>query len=181
MNVSNLKLVAPVGSGPVIRSDQGAGAGADRDFIVFKKGGAEVFSVDKNGLPDPGGGDAKRKVPVPYGDVVADSDLIEPFLNKFVKGVTITGIKLAVDTATADGTTNRQTITVKRGSDGATVAEYQTPAENPGLAQNIWTDMGAITNATLAAGDYLYAAFTKTAGGLALSGLTFEIEYQHAE
>lgn len=181
MNASNLKLVAPVGSGPVIRSDQGSGAGADRDFIVFKKGGSEVFSVDKNGLPDPGGGDAKRKVPVPYGDVVADSDLLEPFLVKFTRSVTITEIKLAVDTATADGTTNRQTITIKRGSDNAQVAQLQTPAENPGLAQAVWTDMGAITNATLAAGDYLYAAFAKTESGLALSGLTFEIEYQHAE
>jgi len=181
MSTSNLKLIAPAGSGPVIRSDQGSGAGADRDFIVYKKNGSEVFSVDKNGLPDPGGGDAKRKAPVPYGDVVADADLLEPFLLKFTRSVTVTGIKLCVDEDTADGTTNRQTITVKRGSDDLQVAQFQTPAANPGLAQAVWTDMGSITNETLAAGDYLYAAFAKTAGGLALSGLTFLIEYQHAE
>jgi len=174
---ASFKFVNPPGSGPIIRNDQGAGAGAARDFIEFDKASSEVFSIDANGLPDPGGGDAKRSVSIQYGDIVADSDTITPFLIRFEKAVTITNIYVAVDTATADGSTNRQTIAVKRSSDDGGVCSYQTAAANPGLAQSTWTTMGAVTNAAIGADEYLYATFTKASAGLAMSGLTFLVEY----
>jgi hypothetical protein len=172
-----MKLVNPSGAGPIIRVDTGAGAGASRDLILAAKDGTEVFSVDVNGLPDPGGGQAKREVVVNYGDVVADSDTIKHLLWKAKKAVTLTNIYLWVDTATADGSTNRQTITVKRSSDDATVVAFQTAAENPGLAQATVTTMGELSNTSIAADEYLYVEFTKASSGLALSGLTFQIEH----
>jgi hypothetical protein len=172
-----LNFVNPPGVGAVIRNDVGAGAGASRDFIIFKKGGSETFSVDVNGLPDPGGGDAKREVIIPFGDIVADSDAIDGFLVKFKKAVALTNIYLWVDTATADGATNRQTITIKRSSDGATVVAFQTSTDNPGLAQAAVTTMGVLSETAIAADEYLYVNFTKAESGLALSGLTFQVEY----
>ena len=57
------KFVNPPGSGAIIRNDQGdAGGGGTRDVVDFEQSGTEVFSVDSNGLPDPGGGDPKRAV-----------------------------------------------------------------------------------------------------------------------
>ncbi len=174
---ASFKFVNPPGTGPIIRNDQGAGAGAARDFIQFDKASSEMFSIDANGLPDPGGGDPKRSVVIQYGDIVADSDAISPFLIKIKKAITVTNIYVAVDTSTADGTTNKQTIAVKRSSDDASVCSLLTPASNPGLTQATWTTMGAVSNAAVAADEYLYATFTKTSSGLAMSGLTFLIEY----
>ena len=174
---ASLKFVNPPGSGPIIRNDGGAGAGAARDLIDFQKGSSEMFSVDSNGLPDPGGGGPKRAVVISYGDVVADSDTITPFLWRAEKAITLTNIYLAVDTATADGTTNKQTITVKRSSDDLTVVAFTTAAANPGLAIATWTTMGALTNTSIAADERLYCTFTKVVAGLAMSGLTFLVEF----
>jgi hypothetical protein len=175
---SVLNFVNPPGTGPIIRNDQGAGTGADRDFVVFKKGGTETFSVDSGGLPDPGGGDAKRAVQVSYGDLPADADALTPALHKFSNAVTITNIYVAVNANTADGSTNKQGIVVKRSSDDAAVtADGITNTANPGLADETWLSLGSITNAALAAGEYLYATFAKTSSGLAMAGLTFQIEY----
>ena len=172
-----IKLVNPPGSGPIIRNDQGAGAGADRDFLNLKSGGTETFSIDSNGLPDPGGGDAKREVVVSYGDLPADADALQAFLHRFSHAVTITNIYFWIDENTADGSTNRQTITIKRSADDAQVASFQTAAANPGLADETVQDMGTITNASIAADGYLYATFTKASSGLAMSSLTFKIEF----
>lgn len=174
---ANINLVNPPGIGPIIRADLGKGAGASRDFFKFQKGGSETFSVDVNGLPDPGGGDAKRMVTIPVGDIVADSDALVPYLIRFSKAVVITAIKYWVDTASADGTTNSQTITIKEDSGDAQVVQAATAGADPGIAQATVTDMGSVTNGTLAAGVGLYATFTKGASGLALSGLTFQVEF----
>lgn len=172
-----VKLINPPGTGPILRSDQGSGAGAARDFINFQKDNSEVFSVDVSGLPDPGGGDAKREAIVVYGDVPADADALEPFLMQFTSAVVITNIYVAVDTDTADGSTNKQSIAVLESGADDTLCTLLTPAENPGLAQNTWTTMGAVSNGDIAAADYLYVTFTKTSSGLILSGLAFKIEY----
>lgn len=175
---ANINLVNPPGTGPIFRVDLGSGAGAARDLMIFQKGaGSEVFSVDINGLPDPGGGDATRVITIPYGDIVADSDTLTPFLIRFNKAVVITAIKYWVDTASADGSVNKQTITIKEDSGDTTVVSKITATANPGIAQATVTDMGSVTNGTLAAGVGLYATFTKTASGLALSGLTFQVHY----
>ncbi len=165
------------GAGPIIRNDQGAGAGAARDFINFEKNSTETFSVSSAGLPDPGGGDAKRSITVPVGDIVADSDLIEYGLVKFPGAVTITKISANVDTNSADGTTNKQTISIKRSNDDGEVVSFITNTANPGMNISTWEDMGAVTNEAQAAGEYLYVDFTKTASGIVLSGLSFQIEY----
>jgi hypothetical protein len=175
--VANLKLVNPPGSGPIIRNDQGAGAGAARDFIGFEAASSEVFSVDANGLPDPGGGDATRDVTVCIGDIVADSDALDMCLARFNVAVTITAIYYCVDTATADGTTNRQTLLVSESGGDLQVASVDTPTANPSVAQATWTSMGAITNGAMSAGEYLYLSPTKIASGIAMSNLTFRIEY----
>jgi hypothetical protein len=175
------KLVNPAGTGPILRNDQGAGAGADRDFITFKKGGSEVFSVNSGGLPDPGGGDAKEALIVSYGDLPADADAIVAFLAKMSHAIVVTNIYVAVNADTADGTSNAQQIEVKRSSDDAVLATYSTAAENPGLADETWQTMGDVSNTAVAADERLYAAFTKTASGLAMNGLTFLIEYTLAE
>lgn len=172
-----LKLINPPGKGPIFRFDAGAGAGAARDFILMQKAGSEVFSVDVNGLPDPPGGDAKRVAFCLYGDVAADSDALVPFIWKAKKAVVLTAIKICVDTVTADGTTNKQTLTFKRSSDNATIKAYTTPAENPGLAQATWTDISTLSNTSIAADERVYLTFTKVSSGLALSGLAIQIEY----
>jgi len=183
MSDANVHLVNPPGAGPIWRIDQGAGAGASRDLLNFQADGAEVFSVDCNGLPDPGGGDAKGSVNIPLGDIAADSDALEMFLIKFTAAVTLTAIKICVDTATADGSINKQTITIKRSADGATVIAFTTAAANPGLAQATWTSLGDVPgggNNAVTAATYLYCTFTKVSSGLALSGATLRIEYTYA-
>jgi len=168
--VADLKLHNIPGTGPLIRADQGAGTRATADLINFQKNNSEVFSVDYQGLPDPGGSQATRQVVIPIGDIVADSDALESFLIEFRKAVTITDADFWVDTATADGSTNKQTLTIKRSSDNATVVAFTTAAENPGVAQATVTDMGEVGNAAIGAGEYLYMTYTKTSSGLAMSG-----------
>jgi len=165
------------GAGPIVRNDQGAGAGAARDFINFEKGNSETFSVDADGLPDPGGGDATRSITHQIQDLVADSDALEPMGIKFGKPVTITKISIWVDTDTADGSTNKQTFVWNRSSDDAVLVTYTTPAANPGLAQGVPATMGAVTNEAIGEDEYLYLEITKTSSGLAMSGVSFQIEY----
>jgi len=175
--MADLKLENLPGTGPIIRADMGAGTRATADFIVYKKDGSEVFSVDYQGLPDPGGNQAKRQVLISLGDIPADADALENFLVEFRAGVNIEKVQLCIDTDTGDGTTNRQNITIKRSSDDGQVVSYTTPTDNPALSAATWTDMGTVTNAALSNGEYLYATYTKTASGLALSGLAILIDY----
>lgn len=172
-----INLVNPPGTGPIIRNDQGAGAGASRDFIQFKKAGTETWSVNSSGLPDPGGGDAKRAVTISYGDLPADADALEIFLVKFEAAVTLTNIYVCVNADTATGAVNGQTLTVKRSSDDATVVAFTTAVANPGMADETWTTMGALGNTSIAAAEYLYCTCAKVASGLAMNGLTFLVEY----
>ena len=178
--MANFRFINPPGTGPIIRNDQGAGAGASRDLMDLQVGSSEVFSVDSGGLPDPGGGDATRSVTVCIGDIVADSDALEMFLVRFNVAVTITKIYYCVDEATADGSTNRQTLLISESGAAGQVVSVATPAANPGVAQATWTDMGSVTNGSMATGEYLYLSPTKTSSGLAMSNLTFRIEYTMA-
>jgi len=172
------KFVNPPGTGAIIRNDGGdAGGGGTRDVIDFEQSGTEAFSVDSSGLPDPGGGDPKRQVIVCIGDIAADSDALQNYLWQPQATCTVTNIYICVNADTADGTTNKQIITVKREVDDGAVATFTTAAANPGLADETWTTLGAITNASIVADDYLYCTYTKTVGGLAMAGLTFLIEY----
>lgn len=168
------KFVNPPGTGPIIRIDNGAGA--TRDVLNFQKNTSEVFSVDSNGLPDPGGGDPKRTVIVSYGDLPADADALEPFIYRWEKAVTITNVYVAVDTAVGADAVNYNTLVLTNATAAATIATLSTAA---GWAINTWTTMGAITNASIVAGasSYCYLVPTKTSSGKALSGLTFRIEY----
>ena len=175
--MADLKLENVPGTGPLIRGDQGSGTRAAADFIKFEKNNSETFSVDSSGLPDPGGGQATRSITINVGDIVADSDAIENFLCEFRGGVVITDGDYAVDTDTADGTTNKQTFSIKRSSDDNEVFGATTPAANPGVAAATWTTLGAAGNTALASGEYLYVDYTKTTGGLAMSGLSFIIYY----
>ena len=75
------------------------------------------------------------------------------------------------------GTTNKQTISIKRSADDAEVFGFTTAANNPGVTLATWTTLGAAGNTAITAGTYLYVDFTKTSAGLAMSGLTFNIEY----
>ncbi len=169
------RFIDPQGTGPIIRIDNGAGS--TRDVLNFQKNSSEVFSVDSNGLPDPGGGDPKRSVTVSYGDIPADADAIAPKLIEFEKAVTITNIYVAVDTAVAScAGADKQTLLVKNGDGDTTIATLALTA-NPGMAQNTWTTMGAITNASIAADSYCYGTFTKTGAGVAMSGIVYRVEY----
>ncbi len=173
------KFTNPPGTGPIIRIDNGAGS--TRDVLNFQKNSSEVFSVDYNGLPHPSGGYAKRTVMVSYGDVPADADDLEPKLVEFEKAVTITNIYVAVDTDMGDCSgADNQTLYVKNGSDDSTMATLALTS-NPGLAQNTWTSMGTISNASIPADSYCYATFAKGGSGVAMSGLVYRIEYTLAE
>lgn len=171
-----INMVNPPGTGPIIRIDQGAGAGASRDSIDFQASSSEVFSVDSSGLPDPGGGDAKRSVVINYGDLPADADALEPFIYRWEKAATITNAYVAVDTAIGADGVNYNTLVLTNATAGATIATLSTAA---GWAINTWTTMGAITNPDIVAGasSYCYLVPTKTASGKACSGLSIRIEY----
>jgi len=175
-----INIVNPPGTGPIIRIDQGAGAGASRDSIDFQLNSSEVFSVDSSGLPDPGGGDAKRSVVVHYGDLPADPDALEPFIYRWQKSVTITNVYVAVDTTLGADGSHYVTLVLTNATSDATIATYATSG---GISQNTWTSMGAITNPDIIAGanSYCYLVPTKTGNGGALSGLSFRIEYTLAE
>ena len=175
--MADLKLYNTPGTGPLIRGDQGSGTRAATDFITFLKNNSETFSVDSTGLPDPGGGQATREVMIQVGDIVVDSDAIEYFLVEFRGGVVITDGDYSVDTDTADGSTNKQTFSIKRSSDDAEVFGVTTAAANPGANQAEWVSLGAAGNTTVTTGEYLYLDITKTSTGLAMSGLTFVIYY----
>lgn len=171
-----INMVNPPGTGPIIRVDQGAGAGASRDSIDFQASSSEVFSVDSSGLPDPGGGDPKRSVVVRYGDVPADADALEPFIYRWEKAVTITNAYMAVDTAIGVDAVNYQTFVLTNATSDATIATLTTAA---GWAQNTWTTMGSITNADIVAGanSYCYLVPAKAASGKICSGLSIRIEF----
>ena len=175
--MADFNFVNIPGSGPLIRNDGGAGAGADRDFIKFEAGSSEKFSVDSSGLPDPGGGDKTRSITINIGEIGADSDALEFGLGQFNVAVTITKIYYCVDEATADGTTNRQTLLVTESGAAGQVTSVDTPTANPSVAQATWTDMGSITNGAMSANEYLYFLPTKISSGIAMSNLTFRIEY----
>ena len=165
------------GYGPIIRADQGAGSGAARDFICFKKAGSETFSVDSSGLPDPGGGDAKRQTIISVEDVPADADALETFLMYFNTACTITLIAMAADTDVLDASSNTQTLVITD-SDDAAVCTYVTATASP-LDAETWTTIsgGGLTNEDMQAGTYLYVTYTKANSGLAMNGLTFLVEY----
>jgi len=165
------------GIGPIIRNDQGSGAGAARDFLDLQKSGSEVFSVNSAGLPDPGGGDTTQMLTISVGDLVADSDALVPFLHKFPVGVTITKVSICADTDTADGSTNKQTFTVKRSSDDGQIVAVTTATANPGLTGGTWLDAGSVTNGAIGAAEYLYLTIAKTASGIAISGLQIQVEF----
>lgn len=174
--MSDINLVNIPGTGALIRGDMGAGTRASSDFINFQKNNTETFSVDSTGLPDPGGNQQTRQHVFTYGDVAADSDTLKPFIMEVRGGITVTKIEVVVDTDTADGTTNKQTITVLDEGDNQ-IAQLTTAANNPGITQAVYTTMGSITNGTFAAGEYMYVTFAKVVSGLALSGLQFIITY----
>ncbi len=175
--MADLKLYNIPGTGPLIRGDMGSGTRASADFLNFQKNNTETFSVDYQGLPDPGGGQATRQLTIAVGDIVADSNTIQNFLFTARGSITITAAYVVVDTATATGAVNGQIITLKRSNGDATVATYTTAVADPGLAQATVTTMGAITNGAILSGGYLYCTFTKVASGLAMSGLTFIVNY----
>ena len=176
-NMADLKLYNVPGTGPLIRADMGSGTRAAADFINFQKNNSEVFSVDSAGLPDPAANQATRQLTVNVGDLAADSNALQNYLFTARAGITITAASVVIDTATADGSVNGQIITLKRSNGDLTVATYTTAVANPGLAQATVTTMGAITNGALVAGGYLYVTFAKVSAGLAMSGLTFIINY----
>ena len=171
-----INMINPQGTGPIIRVDQGAGAGADGDSIDFQTGSTEVFSVDSGGLPDPGGGDPKRSVDVYYGDLPTDADALEPFIHRWEKAATITNIYVALDTTLSSDGSHYHTLVMKNKTSDTTIA---TLSMTVGLAQNVWLTMGACSNASIVAGtsSYCYLVPTKTGNGGALSGLRFRIEY----
>ncbi len=171
-----MNIVNPPGTGPIIRVDQGAGAGAAIDSMLFETGSAEKFSIDSSGLLDPGGGDPKRAVVVNYGDLPTDPDALEPFIYRWEKAVTITNIFVALDTTLAADGVDFVTLAMTNKTSDATIA---TLSMTVGLAQNVWLTMGAIGNASIVAGadSYCYLLPAKTASGFALSGLSFRIEY----
>jgi len=173
---ANLNIVNPPGAGPIIRSDQGVTGRATADFINFQKNNSEVFSVDYNGLPDPGGGDAKRQLMVGLGDLIADSDALEFYLATWVVACTLTNIYIAVDTDTADGSTNKQTLLFQI-DDDTQIASFTTAADNPGIAAATWTTVGVLDSTTIAAGNSLELLPSKVSSGLALSNLIILIEY----
>jgi len=172
----DLNLVNVPGSGALIYGDQGSGTRAAADFIILSKNNTETFSVDSGGVPDPGGQQAIRQVQIQIGDIVADSDAFDYFLFESRGTITITKIEYCVDTQTADGTTNRQTLLVSDNA-AAQIASIDTPTANPSVAQATWTTMGAITNGELTTGQYCYFSPSKIASGIAMSGLTFLITY----
>ncbi len=177
MTDSNLRLYNIPGTGPLIRADMGSGTRATADFINFQKNNSKVFSVDYQGLPMPVGNQKTRQMTINVGDIAADSNALQNYLMTARAGITITAISVVADTTTADGSTNKQTFTVKRSSDDGTVASATTAVANPGMTVATLLTLGSITNAALAAGEYLYCTYTKVSSGLAISGLTFIINY----
>ncbi len=171
-----INMVNPPGTGPIIRIDQGAGAGAAIDSITFNTGGSEFFSVDSNGLPDPGGGQSKRSVTIHYGDLPANADALEPFIYRWEKAVTITNVYIATNTTVAADAINFNTLVLTNKTSDAAIVTYSTA---PGFAQNVWTTMGAVTNPDIVAGtsSYCYLVPTKTVNGTAVLGLTLRIEF----
>jgi len=172
----DLKLVNIPGAGPLIYSKMGAGTRATADLFNFQKNNTEVFSVDYQGLPDPGGNQASRVLSIEVGDIVADSDALDFFLFEVRSTIVITAVSYSVDTATADGSSSGQTLLISDESANQIVS-VATPSANPGVAQATVTTMGDVTYGTLTTGDYLMFAPTKVSSGLAMSGLTFYFTY----
>jgi len=168
------KLTNPPGSAPIIKVQQGALAGADRDLICFKKAGTETFSVNSSGLPDPGGGDATRSIVVSYGDLPTDGDALKICLHQFRQAATITGIYLNVEADTEDGSSNTQTLLVSESSTDAQVASWVSDGVE---SDETWQTMGSITNGGMVADEYIYCVPTKASSGLAMVGLSFRIDY----
>jgi len=172
----DLKLHNLPGTGPLIRGDFGSGTRAATDFLNFQLNNSEVFSINSAGLPDPGGNQAVRQHLVTVGDIAADSDAITYFLFEVRASLTITKVSFWVDTTTADGSTNKQTMLIEDESSNQIVSKI-TATANPGATIATWTDMGSVTNGALTAGDYLTMSPTKTSSGLAMSGLAFLFDY----
>ena len=174
--MSDLTMKNLPGTGPLIRGDFGSGTRAATDFLNFQLNNSEVFSVNSAGLPDPGGNQATRQQLVTIGDIVANSDALTYFLWEARATITITKVQYWVDTATADGTTNRQTLLIEDESSNQIVS-IDTPTADPSVAIGTWTDMSTVTNGTLTAGDYLTFSPTKISDGIAMSGLAFLFDY----
>ena len=172
----DLNLVNVPGSGPLIFGDQGSGTRAAADFLVFSKNNTETASVDSLGLPDLGGNQAVRQIPIQIGDIVADSDAFDWFLFESRGTITITKIEYCVDTDTLDGTSNRQTLLVSDNA-AAQIASIDTPTANPSVDIATWTTMGSITNGELTNGQFCYFSPSKISSGIVMSGLTFLITY----
>jgi len=172
----DLSLVNMPGTGPLIYGDQGSGTRAATDFLNFQKNNTETFSVDYLGLPDPGGNQATRYIQRTVGDIAADSDLLKWFLFEVRATITIIAAYYSVDTDTADGSAVGQSLAIVDESANA-VCTASTNAGNPGATQAVWVTLGAITNGTLTAGDYLKFTPTHSGAGLAMSGLAFYFTY----
>ncbi len=172
----DLRLVNTPGTGALIYGDQGSGTRATADFITFEKNDTEVFSVNYLGLPDPGGQQAIWQHQVQIGDIAADSDSESWFLMEVRGTITITKVEYCVDTQTADGTSNRQTLLIEDESSNSIVS-IDTPTASPSVAQATWTTMGGVSSGTLTAGDYLTFSPTLIGSGLIMSGLTFLFTY----
>ena len=172
----DLRLINIPGNGPLIYSKMGSGTRAAADLINFQKNNTEVFSVNSAGLPDPGGNQTTFTKEICIGDIVADSDAFEFLLWEIRESITISAVYYCVDTDTADGTTNRQTLLINDESANQIVS-VDTPTANPSVAQATWTTMGSVTNGSLTAGDYLKLLPTKIVGGLIMSNLTFQFTY----
>ncbi len=172
----DLKLNNIPGNGPLIYSKMGSGTRAAADLFNFQKDNTEVFSVDYLGLPDPGGNQAVFVSQFCVGDIVADADAFEHFLFEVRCSLTISAVDYCVDTDTADGTTNGQTLLIQDESANQIVS-VATPTANPGVAAATWTTMGSVTNGALTTGDYLVFLPSKVSSGLAMSNLTFQVTY----
>lgn len=175
--MADLSLINIPGTGPIIRGEEGFGTRATADFLNFQKDATETFSVNYTGLPDPAAGQATRQIQIQISDLVANSNALSNFLFEARAGITVTNAQICVDTATATGAVNGQVIVIKNSSGDATVCTYTTAVADPGLAQATWTTMGAITNGAMVAGDKLYTTYAKVADGLAMSGVSFLIDY----
>ncbi|MCE5270820.1 hypothetical protein LLH00_06000 [bacterium] len=152
----------------------------DRDVFAHYRNGEEKIALTRDGFIRTVSGWAKRYVPVPLGDLAADSDLLSLPLLRGLHDLTITNISVGTDTTVAANASHYQTIGVYNSQSSTPVATLSTATQ--GFSKHVPRDFSGLdaTLKKLAAGQSLYLKLTKTGNGVALSGvvvsITFEID-----
>lgn len=131
-------------------------------------------------IPSKLGSELKRMTQVIHvGAVAADSNAIKTPLWSVAKALTIKRIMLGFNAAVTAADTNYQTIAIT--DDTNTIAEVDTGPVSGGesFAAGVLEALTLVADyVALSAADQLYVEYTKTGSGMALTGMTVQVDYE---